>query len=452
MKDTYKFIIFVFLGTLCLMADAFYNGFPLVYSDTSTYIASGFELETPFDRPITYGLFLRIFSLNGLSLWFVIFFQAIILSYLIFLLVRLVTDDKSFLKFGLLTIILLSLFTGVSWIVSQIMPDIFTSIALLSATLILLGTFKRGTLILFYVLFFISVAMHMSHILMFALMLIIIFCLRKFILPKQSYPKRNSKIITLFLLTIASVITMGSAISKSKHVFIMGAMVEHGIVKSYLDDYCDTKQYNLCDYKDSLPDRAYKFIWDEKSPFYKIGGWKKTKNEFNEIIYGTLTQPKYIVMHIKESFKATLRQLTLFSIGDGNGSFLEGTLMYERVSKYFPHDLTTYSSSKQNQSRLDFINFFNYLFQITLALSLLPTIYLLLTKIVTITDRQIKIITLMFLIGIILNAWDCGTFANAIDRLGCKMVWLIPFATTFLLLKILHNRQTKENIINGQHE
>lgn len=442
MKDTYKFIIFVFLGTLCLMADASYNGFPIVYSDTSTYIASGLELETPFDRPITYGLFLRLFSFNGLSLWFVIFFQGLIVSYLIFLLVRLVTDDKSFLKFGLLTIILLSLFTGVSWTVSQIMPDIFTSIALLCATLILLGTFKRSTLILLYILFFISVAMHMSHILMFAIMLIIIFGLRKFILPKQSYLKRNLKITTLFLLTIASVVTMGSAISKSKHVFFMGAMVEHGIVKNYLNDYCDTKDYKLCAYKDSLPDRAYKFIWDEKSPFCKIGGWKETKNEFNEIIYGTLTQPKYIAMHVKESFKATLQQLTLFSIGDGNGSFIEGTLLHERVSKYFSHDLTSYASSKQNQSRLDFLNFFNFLFQIITVLSLIIIIFLL-TKFATSLDRHIKIIAILFFIGIILNAWDCGTFANAIDRLGCKMIWLIPFTTTILLLKILHNRQTK---------
>src|SRR4051812_5172804 len=125
MKNNIKFLIFVCTGAFCLMLDAFYNGFPLVYSDTSTYIASGFELESPFDRPITYGLFLRIFSLNGLSLWFVIFFQSLILSYLIFLVVQLVIRQESFLMFGLLTIILLSLFTGVSWTVSQLMPDVF---------------------------------------------------------------------------------------------------------------------------------------------------------------------------------------------------------------------------------------------------------------------------------------------------------------------------------------
>lgn len=106
----------------------------------------------------------------------------------------------------------------------------------------------------------------------------------------------------------------------------MGVMVEHGIVKTYLDDNCNSKKYELCRYKDSLPDRAYKFVWDENSPFYKIGGWKKSKSEFNKIIYETLTQPKYILLHIKESCKATLQQLILFGIGDGNGSFREGTL------------------------------------------------------------------------------------------------------------------------------
>ena len=87
-----KQLTYILTGAIFLMLDSFYNGFPIVYSDTSTYLASGFELETPFDRPITYGLFLRIASLNGLSMWLVIFFQALILSYLIFLLAKQLTS------------------------------------------------------------------------------------------------------------------------------------------------------------------------------------------------------------------------------------------------------------------------------------------------------------------------------------------------------------------------
>lgn len=439
MKESFKFFIFILLGGLALMTDAFYNGFPIVYSDTSTYIASGLELETPFDRPITYGLFLRLFSLNGLSLWFVVFSQAFILSYLIFLFVKQFVSEESYLKLGLLTVILLSLFTSVSWTVSQVMPDIFTSIALLSMTLILTGTFKTKTLVPLYLLFFVSTAMHMSHVLMFVLLLLIVFALAKYLLPREIYPKRNLHIAILLILTLASVITMGSAISKSKHGFLMGAMVEHGIVENYLNDHCDSREYKLCAYKDSLPERAFEFLWAPESPFYKIGGWKETKKEFNEIIHGSLTEPKYFGMHIKESLKATVHQLVLFSIGDGNGNFLEGTLMHERVSKYFYHDLPAYTSSKQNQSQLYLLNFLNSLFVIVLVLSVFLSI-ILFVKFWNYLEQRDKAITVMFLLAILINAWSCGTLANAIDRLGSKMIWLVPFITIILLLKVRRNK------------
>ena len=444
MKDTAKFIIFVFLGALCLMTDAFYNGFPIVYSDTSTYIASGFEWETPFDRPITYGLFLRLFSLNGLSLWFVVFFQSLILSYLVFLLVKVVTDNKSFLKFGLLTLVFLSLFTGVSWTVSQLMPDIFTSIALLCTSLILLGSFKKSTLILLYALFFISIAMHLSHVLLFGIILMGLLSLQKFILPATARLKLNKRIFLMLVLTVVSVVTMGSAMSKSKHVFFMGAMVEHGIVKKYLGDYCDSKQYKLCAYKDSLPNRAYEFVWDEKSPFYKIGGWKETKREFNEIIYGTLTDPKYIFMHVMESLKATVQQLMRFSIGDGNGSFLEGLPLHKRVSTYFPRDLNAFTSSKQNQLQWGSLKNINFLFEISIVLSVLLILFLLI-RFEQMQKGILKGLAILFFMGIILNAWDCGTFANAIDRLGCKMIWLIPFMALLSFWKIWVDRERLES-------
>jgi hypothetical protein len=68
-----QFNLFSFIATTCLLLfDALYNGYPLIYSDTGTYLSSGFLLETPFDRPITYGIFMRISSLNGVSLWGVV--------------------------------------------------------------------------------------------------------------------------------------------------------------------------------------------------------------------------------------------------------------------------------------------------------------------------------------------------------------------------------------------
>lgn len=443
MKRGLKFLVFVSIGAFFLMLDAFYNGFPIVYSDTSTYIASGLELETPFDRPITYGLFLRLFSLNGLSLWFVVFFQAVILSYLIFLTIRLLTDEHSFLKFGLIAIICLSLFTGVSWTVSQLMPDIFTSIALLSGILILFEKTKRKEIIVLYIFFFISVAMNISHILLFTLLLLLTFGLKKIILRKEKFPIRNKLHITiLFILIIGAVTTMGSAISKSKHVFFMGAMVEHGIAKQYLHEHCLTESYKLCTYKDSLPSTFNDFVWKDNSPLYKIGGWQGTKEEFTDIIYGSLTESQYLGMHVRESCKASFKQLKHFDIGDGNGSFLNGTPLFERIEKYFPGDLVYYSTSRQSQSSFQFTFYWNLLFRGIIVLSILLLVLLFTVFKFRVSKLHIFIGILIFL-SLLLNAWSNGTFSTVADRFGCKMIWLIPFIAIISLLKYLQKNKAR---------
>jgi len=444
-KDNFRFLFCIVLGALALMTDAFINGFPIVYSDTSTYLASGFQLETPFDRPITYGLFLRVFSLNGLSTWLVVFAQATITSTLIFLTVKLLTGNKRFLKIGLITSVFLALFTGLSWTVSQLMPDIFTPIALLCIVMIFSGEFKRGKMVLLYVLFLLSVAMHISHILLYGLILIAAFIVKRFFFSDIFQTARNSQIAILLALTIIAIVTMGSAISKSKHVFFMGAMVEHGILQQFLDDKCNTTDYKLCVYRNSLPEKAYQFVWDEDSPFYKIGGWKESKQEFNEIIFETLTTPKYIGLHIKESLKATFQQLVLFKIGDGNGSFPEGTQLHSRIHKYFPNELDQYANSRQNQSQLGFLDVFNSLFSAVIILSLIILVFLQI-RFWNQFNGHFKLVLIVLLTGILLNAWDCGTFANAIDRLGCKMIWLIPFMAILSGVRLFHVLGSKSDI------
>jgi hypothetical protein len=416
------------------MFDAFYNHFPIVYSDTSTYLASGFQLETPMDRPITYGLFLRLTSLNGVSLWLTIFFQALIVSFLIFKLMKRLLNEKIYLKAFFITIIFLSLFTGLSWTVCQLIPDIFTSVGLLTCVLLLWGRFNKQENIFLFFLFFLSVAMHMSHLLLFGLLLLIVVLLRKRLLPLQDFPKRNIQLTLLFILTGTSILTMGAALSKSKHIFFMGAMAEHGILKQYLDESCSTHAYKLCAYKDSLPEKAYQFVWEDDSPLQKIGTWSDVKPEFSEIISATLTQPKYIKLHIAASLSATVDQLMKFGINDGNGSFLHGTRLHERISLYCPHDISAYNSSRQSRNELGFTAPWNIAFTIITLLGLLVLVIIPGGLRHAFTTTGGNIIFVVF-VAILLNAWDCGTFANAIDRLGCKMIWLLTFMATITILK-----------------
>ena len=433
MNARWRSILFLLLATLSLLIPALINGYPLVYSDTSTYIISGFKLGMPYDRPITYGIFLWLFSLNGATLWTVITVPCLVMAWLILRLVGAFFPDSKPSVYGPLLVLFLSLFTGLSWTACQLMPDIFTPIMFLSTLLLLKGSSTRRERILLFFLYFLSAAMHLSHIAFNVAFLLAVFIVRQLNLLQLKERVKISSLILLLVIGLASILTGGSALSKSRHTFLMGAYVEHGIIKQYLDEYCGANDYQLCAYKDSLPDKAWKFIWDEKSPLQQMGGWKETKEEYNKIIKGTYSSPKYIAIHIRESLKATATQLLRFKIGDGTGVFQEGTQLHERVGLFFPHELFAFENSRQNMGIMVNLPWINRLHQIVVAFSLVVLIFLYAGNKRISANHMIAFLCVLALLGILVNSWTCGTFANAIDRLGCKMIWLVPFMTALAL-------------------
>jgi len=434
----FKRILPLFLGAIIFLFYAFLNGFPVVYSDTSTYLASGFELKAPFDRPIMYGLFLRFSSLNGLSLWLTIFAQGFLLSFLLFKLLQAVFPNyKNINALFIVITIFTVLFTSVSWVASQLIADVFTPILILSFILLVATEQSKKTKIILYVIFFLATATHTSHI-AFNVLLIFSVLILKWL--KFLDVKKNIQIKPLLVclgIVLLSIATMGSAISKSKHVFLMGALVEHGIVKQYLDEHCENNNYKFCEFKDELPEKAWQFIWEDYSPFYKMGSWKGTKEEFNTIIFNTLTTPKYIWLHIKASVKATIEQLTMFKMGDGNGAFLQETLLYQRINTFFPHEINSYISSKQNKKQLGFLSGFNLLSIYTLIASVGLFLFALIKSCKS--HKKLLLILLIVFFAVLINAWTCGTLANAIDRLGAKVMWLIPLFSVIGIIKLKQN-------------
>jgi len=425
-----SYYLFLSGAVLSLLLPALINGYPLVYADTATYLDSGFTFGMPFDRPMTYGLFLRFVSLNGLSLWMVIAVPSLLMAWLIFRLYTFWLEGKELASFfAFLTVLLLSLFTGLSWTASQLMPDIFTPIMFLSALLLLTGTCKRSESILLYFLFFLSAAMHLSHLSFNMAFFVSILIIREIKPLGLKSHIRTRPLLVLLLLSMLAGLSGASSYAKSKHIFLMGAMVEHGIVQPYLDEHCGSKDYRLCEYKDSLPDLAWQFLWDPDSPLEKLGGWKETKEEFNEIIRATLRSPKYLALHLRESVKATAHQLVKFKLGDGNGIFLEGSQLHERMNRYMPGEISAYETSLQNRGKLNIPTWIHRMQQGFIVLSFLLLIGLLFGKRKAYTDSKYLGLVILILLAVIIHAWICGTFANAIDRLGTKMIWLLVLPT-----------------------
>jgi hypothetical protein len=245
--------------TSLLLFDALYNGYPLIYSDTGTYLSSGFLLETPFDRPITYGIFIRLSSLNGLSLWGTVVAQALIVAWLLGLTVRRFWTDVPWWGVPSITAFLVFC-TSLSWNICQLTPDIFSAVLILTAFLILEGSassvaLKRSL----YTCFFIATCMHTGHFLFNLVFLVLLLAFHAGFKPLRPLLHLRA-LVSMLAFTVLSVGVMGSALSKSSHVFLMGAMTEHGITEKYLDEYCPKYNYALCNYRKSFPMRAHEFV------------------------------------------------------------------------------------------------------------------------------------------------------------------------------------------------
>ncbi len=73
-------VVAVALAATSLVWPALWNGYPLVYSDTGTYLSQAIERYLGWDRPIFYSLFLLPLHLT-LTTWPVIAVQALLVAH-----------------------------------------------------------------------------------------------------------------------------------------------------------------------------------------------------------------------------------------------------------------------------------------------------------------------------------------------------------------------------------
>jgi hypothetical protein len=243
-------------------------------------------------------------------------------------------------------------------------------------------------------------------------------------------------------------------LSDGAHVFIMGRLLETGILDKYLAENCKTgpdsvNNCSLCAYKDSLPPTAIDFIWQDKGAFYKTGSWKGTKEEYNKIINYTLTHPAYIKMHIVKAIEATFRQLVHNDVGNGIDVYGRYTAPYIHIEKHLPHEIPEFNASLQNNGEWKpLLISINRRYNFVLILSLLLILGFYATrKIVRINlNPQLLLLGKLFFLFIICNAFVTGAFANVLDRLGSRIIWILPLFALILILESLTLFSRKETV------
>ncbi len=425
-----KNLLLTIVGAALFTLPAFYNGYPFVTSDTGAYIDSGFRFCLPRDRPVFYGIFLRLFSFN-FSFWIPIIIQGLLLS---FLLLQLCKNLLLGGGYQLIILLVIGVFTSAGWFSCQIMPDIFTSLLFLAAiNYHFEKSFSRKVVLLCITA--LSILVHNSNLAIAIVFFLLLGGTSVFVKTSFINPGRT---IHLLLLVIFCWITQstlnwvngyGFTPNRSTHVFLMGKLVENGIAKKYLEENCTTNHYQLCNYKDQLYGHAWDFVWSPESPLYKTGGWDSSKTEYEKIIYATLTTPKYLVLNVKESIRATRQQLVLCGIGDGLWSYLEDSSPYNNIFGHLHREFPRYVKSKQNIVGYPFDLLNRYYLYSCLTIVLLFLCSWIISRTI---EGDLLLLLLASVIFVLINAFVTASLANVLTRLNARDIFLIP-ATCFIV-------------------
>lgn len=440
-----SFVLYL-LAALVLMTMAFYNGYPIHDWDTHAYIHFGFLDPTScIDRSPVYGFFIRLTSL-WTSLWFTVFCQCLIVSYLLIRYARLLSPGLQRNNLIIAFVAIITSFTSVSWFCDVLSPHIFSGMLLLT---ILLYFFDKKAPILhrgiYIFILALTISVHNSHFL-------IVVCLSLLLLVYaliKKYKVLLKKTLVLILLSLLFYFSMsitnyyngrGFVFSPASQLFIVARLATDGVLKRYLDDNCNKKKLRLCAVKDQLPIYPWDFMWaPPQSAISKLGVWDTCTPEFTGIISDVFTTPKYLSMYAEKSVTSTFQQLCGIQIGRPAGKD-------ERVIKYFDDEYDQFEASRQNIGKLDmgYFDVFLVLFFVSTSLVVL----LLYSRIANKESTQIYCCIITFFI---INALVTSSVSVVIGTYQCRIFWILPATNVLLILKYLqakYGSQFDPNITN----
>lgn len=445
-------------ATLIVLSAAFFNGFPLVFSDTGTYIMSGFEWKVPADRPIVYGLFIRAASL-GFSLWLPVLVQCLSLAWLLRLFWRAFFPDNGVSAPFLLMVAILCAFTPLPWYGGQLMPDVFTQVLLLIVGVaVLRRELSAWQWVMLSVLFVFCTISHFSN-LFIGLATLVFFALLRLsgAIPAGSLPDIRRRVAMIMLWCAAAYLALPTVnwlverqftMGKGSYTFLIGRLIDNGVLKRYLDENCGRKNFRLCHYKDSLPANSREFHWNPDSPLAKEGGWGAPEPEYREIVWNTLTTPKYLALHLWESAISTPAQLLQNSVGSGlelGWYSSPESPPYQAVAKYFPYELNEYRYSRQCGNLwgqgLDLKFYSNLNYWAMLLSALLAPALLVANKRRKWLPDSLESGFYLLCCGMVANAFVTSSLASICDRFQSRVAWFLPMAALMLLWAWWKQRQ-----------
>jgi hypothetical protein len=444
---------FFIFGVLLLIGPAIQNGFPILHSDSGTYLLEGFNHKIPVSRPLSYCLFVKYTS-RVFSIWSVIITQAIFVYWMIWLTVNTLLGKKGTAWLTFTIIAILSVTTGISYYVSQIMPDIFLSVAFLGI-FVLLFRQKLPWLTLAFIgwIIWISLIVHLSNLPVITGVLTALLALLV-ILNKTFKVLFSSKMIFLYAVMIISWLTNpvislyqgeGLQMSNSSNIVFFSRLLQAGAAQTFIKDKCnEDKSYYLCKYADEIDkyNRLDVFLWEDSSFLYDHpcrektwdNCWRERNAEFGVVNSEILSYPPSRKIYLNAVWNDFLLQLRSFELTT-YVSFKAGSHIDYPLKRYYASDYKSFLNSRQNCGDLVFSHQ-KYIIRWSIYLSLLILIGLVI-KYKDYLNFRSPFFNLFLIIlgGWLINGVLTASLAVVSHRFLGRFIWLLPMLVILMIYK-----------------
>lgn len=410
-------------GAGLLLWPAIYNGWPFVFTDTGAFMFAALERWPQWDKPIAYALFLHALSWR-LTYWVAAFVQGLIVSHLVWLLMRSFSLISP-ARFLLLMLGLAALSTA-PWFTGHLMPD-FLAAVLVMAVLLLgilpgkLAVTERGWLSFLVAL---AAASHLSHLGVLLGLLVVLVPVRA-ISGLSLWPRGGAIPLVAaaagaigFLVISNHVMWDKAVVSPYGSVFPLARQLANGPGVDFLRANCPG--YLLCAHVGRIGADSDRILWDADSPLWAEGDERVMAPEASRMLAGILrAYPDAVALN---ALRDSAQQLVMIRIGDSLiPDDLDRTVL-NNLENHLPREVGPFLSARQVNTQLEIVPAINIMILTTMGASLLVLPPLLRRA----RDRSLNAAVMLVLLALIGNAVICGATSKPHHRYQARMAWLIP--------------------------
>ncbi|WP_235924572.1 hypothetical protein [Roseomonas harenae] len=434
-------LLTVVAGGLMLAWPAFIAGYPLVFSDSGAFLHQTLGPLMIWDKPWIYGPLAFLFHWNH-TLWPVVVAQGVMLSHLLWLMLRAFGGAASAGRHLLLCGVV-AVLTAAPFSVALVMPDALTPAVVLCALLLAFGraSLSRREVAWLCVLGAVGAAAHLSHLPMLGALMVVALLGGWRAAGRVAVPLAGAVVLLL-----ATNLAGHGRLSLSPYgsTFLLARMVANGPAIRTIEARCPEAGWALCAFEGRLAPYGPEgctlrqcprellpsdiFLWEPSSPVNRdeagrprdFGG-RALSGEAREIVAETVAREPFAVA--RDAVRDMLAQLAANRVGDTLERRHIGEGVLGQIRAFGPEEAARLQAGAQWRGVLP--GLVAPVLWVQGPVLLLGAATLALLGWFGRRERMVVGFALGIGIAILANAFATGALSGPHDRYGARVAWLV---------------------------